>query len=449
MGNADSFISGANNDIYLVKTDAYGTLQWSKTYGNTDNEDATCVRQTADGGYIICGEQHIALNTWRGFLIKTNSNGDTTWTKTYDNTNTKFFSVRQTNDGGYIAGGLFDGGTGSQTAYLVRTDNIGNVLWAKNYNPFGNFLANLYTVVQTSDGGFIAGGFYTGSTIMYVLKVNSAGDTLWSKHYSPGVIKSIQQTNDGGYILGGYYIGGGTNIGGSIIKTNSTGGIIWSNVYGYPNGKQVNSIQENNNGEFIAVLEESADSYFLKLNNSGNTILWSEKYLSTGPMRSIQQSTDGGYILVGGDTDVNLIKTDSAGLSNCNELQFLMSATNLITSGNVTNIITSLSSATNHFIGYVNSPATISTTLCSMTVGIDEKATDNLFSIYPNPTNGQFTIVLADNAEIIVRNVLGQQVIKTKTTQKTANLQLDNNGVYLVYLTTSQGTTTRKLIVNR
>jgi len=72
------------------------------------------------------------------------------------------------------------------------------------------------------------------------------------------------------------------------------------------------------------------------------------------------------------------------------------------------------------------------------------------FEIYPNPTNGEFTILLpANNSTIRVTDLLGQQILKTQATQNTANLQLDNNGVYLVYVTTTQGTTTQKLIVNR
>jgi YVTN family beta-propeller protein len=71
-------------------------------------------------------------------------------------------------------------------------------------------------------------------------------------------------------------------------------------------------------------------------------------------------------------------------------------------------------------------------------------------SVYPNPSSRQFTISLPTaDAEIMVTNLLGQQIIKTKTVQKTTNLQLDNNGVYLVYVITKQGTETRKLIINR
>jgi len=74
---------------------------------------------------------------------------------------------------------------------------------------------------------------------------------------------------------------------------------------------------------------------------------------------------------------------------------------------------------------------------------------DNLFSIYPNPTNGQFSVVLStDNVEIIVTDMLGKQIIKTQATQKTVSLQIDNNGVYIICLKTKHGITTQKLIVN-
>jgi hypothetical protein len=75
---------------------------------------------------------------------------------------------------------------------------------------------------------------------------------------------------------------------------------------------------------------------------------------------------------------------------------------------------------------------------------------ENYISIFPNPNSGQFTISLpADNAEITVTDILGQQILKKQATQKTINLHLDKNGVYIIYITTKQGTATRKLIVNR
>lgn len=87
---------------------------------------------------------------------------------------------------------------------------------------------------------------------------------------------------------------------------------------------------------------------------------------------------------------------------------------------------------------------------CDNLVGINEYSKEEIVSVSPNPTNGEFTIVLpTDNAEINVTDLLGQQIIKRRATQKTTNLQLDENGVYIINITTIKGTATRKLIVNR
>ncbi len=75
---------------------------------------------------------------------------------------------------------------------------------------------------------------------------------------------------------------------------------------------------------------------------------------------------------------------------------------------------------------------------------------ENYVSVFPNPNSGQFTISLPeDDAEITITDMLGRQILKTQATQKTTNLRLDNNGVYIIYVTTKQGTAARKLIVNR
>ncbi len=85
-----------------------------------------------------------------------------------------------------------------------------------------------------------------------------------------------------------------------------------------------------------------------------------------------------------------------------------------------------------------------------VTIPISNPLSSTFLEIYPNPTSGQITILLpTDNATITITDILGQQILKTQATQKKTNLQLDNNGVYLVYVTTNQGTIARKLIVNR
>lgn len=81
--------------------------------------------------------------------------------------------------------------------------------------------------------------------------------------------------------------------------------------------------------------------------------------------------------------------------------------------------------------------------------GIKEEEENN-YLIYPNPTSGQFTISLpTDNASICIRDIFGLEILKTQVTRKTTNLNIDNNGIYIVYVTTTHGTAKQKLLVNR
>ena len=117
--------SGDDGDIYLIKTDNLGSQQWSKTFGGSFDDVGRCVKQTADGGYIITGYIE-SMQTGDVFLIKTDPQGDMLWERTFDSGDyDEGWSVDQTTDGGYIITG-FKGSVNSDNVWLIKTDSQGN-----------------------------------------------------------------------------------------------------------------------------------------------------------------------------------------------------------------------------------------------------------------------------------------------------------------------------------
>jgi len=137
---------------------------WTKTYGGGGGDEANSVQQTSDGGYIIVGNTYSYGEGLENiYLIKTNSLGDTVWTRTYGGTDYNYGnSVQQTSDGGYIVAGNTDSyGAGGFDVYLIKTDASGNTTWTKTYGGSSTEWGN--SVQQTTDGGYIV----TGKTNSY------------------------------------------------------------------------------------------------------------------------------------------------------------------------------------------------------------------------------------------------------------------------------------------
>jgi hypothetical protein len=140
-----------------VKTDSLGETLWSRRYGSTGYYSAGHdVQQTSDHGYIIIADYGTLSGYSLGdvYLIKTDSNGDTLWTRTYGRD--LGLSVRQTSDGGYIVAGegppLGKGLPGG--VYLMKTNASGEMSWTRTYGDS----SAAYSVRQTSDGGYIIAG---------------------------------------------------------------------------------------------------------------------------------------------------------------------------------------------------------------------------------------------------------------------------------------------------
>ncbi|MBL4654982.1 MAG: T9SS type A sorting domain-containing protein [Bacteroidia bacterium] len=199
VGHTKSFGAG-NYDIYLIKTDIIGDIQWTKTYGGTEYENGSSVQQTSDGGYIIAGSTY-SFGAGNGdvYIIKTDENGDTLWTRTYGGSNTDGGkSIEQTNDGGYIiAAGTSSFGAGSKDVYLIKTDKNGDTLWTKTYGSIG--YESCESIQQTRDGGYIIGGHTTSfgarAYDFYLIKTDTEGNTGSCNEYRTNTVVKRTNTN--------------------------------------------------------------------------------------------------------------------------------------------------------------------------------------------------------------------------------------------------------------
>jgi hypothetical protein len=235
------------------------------------------------------------------------------------------FSFIQTKEGGYLLNGstysdssgdvsqpMFVYGYGDM--WIVKADGNGNKQWDRRYGGFDTEESTAAT--QTRDGGYILGGYsHSGiggdktqdnwdttylSNDFWIVKIDSGGNVQWDKRFGGfyvDVLYSLQQTADGGYILGGDSYSG---IGGDKTEDN------WDTTYA------------------------TADYWMVKIDSMGNK-QWDKRFGGTDDdfFVSLQQTTDGGYILGGtsiseasgdktqdnwlGYSDFWIVKTDSAG----------------------------------------------------------------------------------------------------------------------------------------
>jgi hypothetical protein len=254
-----------------------------------------------------------------------------TWEKTFGGDTTDVGrSVRQTSDGGYIiAGDTRSQGAGRSDAWLIKTDSAGNRLWDKTFggeSPDGGKVAE-----QTSDGGYIIIGstqsYGAGGVDAWLIKTDANGNEVWSKTYggtNHDIAYAGQQTSDGGYVAVGStrsYAADSTSSEIWLTKTDASGNVTWVRTYGPGDGF---SIQQTTDGGFIVAGDiggVNGDLRLLKIDPDGD-LVWNVTYGGADEDwgYSVKQTTDGGYVVAGftrsfgaGSMDAWLVKTDSVG----------------------------------------------------------------------------------------------------------------------------------------
>ncbi len=293
--------------------------------------------QTDDGGYITVGRKDNGSLNMDAWLIKTDANGDTLWTKTYGDTYIdEAYIVKQTSDGGYILAGASTAFGWYGEGWLLKTDSNGNVIWSKGYhpNPSGQTeWDNFYDVLETPDG-FIAlgfGGYQDYYWQAWILKVDSNGNAVWNKSFGAQYdwerLYSLQETSDGGYIAVGdkhYTYGDTTSHDGWLVKFNSDGDTLWTKHYGAAQVDIFRSIRIDSDGNYIIAGEREPywgvgmKGWMMKTDPEGN-VIWNNMY-GNGGFMAVQTTPNGNYIGAGTKfvsqaalNDAWLVKTDADG----------------------------------------------------------------------------------------------------------------------------------------
>jgi hypothetical protein len=231
------FIIAASNYVYngvsgdsqmlLIKTDILGNVSWVKEFGGNGEEGADGLVQTMDGGYAIFGYTRSFGSDYDFFLVKTNNEGDSLWSKWYGTWDWEFgHELYQTQDSGFIMVGTSYYMTTRANIYAVRTDKHGDTLWTRMFEEFPGSSGS--SVQQTSDAGFIIGGYSkVGSQqwSLLLLKLDIAGDIMWYRSFEDDESRghSVRQTEDGGYIITGRQEIADPNWDVVLIKTDNNG----------------------------------------------------------------------------------------------------------------------------------------------------------------------------------------------------------------------------------
>jgi arginine repressor len=454
-GETRSFGAGGR-DLFLIKTDANGNIIWAKTYGGIATGWAPSVQQTSDGGYIVADYASGDI-----FLIKIDANGNIQWAKTYGGIgNDGASSVQQTSDGGYIvAGETWSFGAGSADLFLIKTDANGNIIWAKTYGGTHYDVAS--SVQQTSDGGYIVAGrtwsFGADSSDVFLIKTDANGNLQWAKTYggtSRDEASSVQQTSDGGYIVaGGTRSFGAGNYDAFLIKTDANGNISWAKTYGGTDYDVARSVQQTSDGGYIVAGYAGGDIFLIKIDANGN-IQWAKTYGGTTGdyASSVQQTSDGGYIVAGetnsfgaGRYDIFLIKTDANGnIGSCSIVRNVIPTVNTVSPTVTTPFLSvySVSPTVNLVSPTVTSPTLTVSEPCPLSISEFCQVVSGLIT----PYKGGIKVRGSGEFEVKVYNVSGG-VVKSARGKNEVKLEL-SRGVYFVEVV-SGGKVIREKVVIR
>lgn len=265
---------GGISDAWVVKLSATGSIQWQKCYGGPGKEGANSIELTSDGGYIIGAESDMNGGDVTGhhgnsgsdiWIIKIDNTGNLQWQKTYGGTNSdNLQDIIQTSDGGYILSGFVMSRDGDiscpiifQDIWIAKLDNTGIIQW-QNCMGWGA----PRDLTATQDGGFVvAGGLLGVLGDAAIIKFSASGTVQWQRLIvgsDMDELHSIIQLADGSYVAAGGTKSADGDIcpnkgltDGLILHLNIDGTIRWQKTIGGSADDAFYSILATTDGGFI------------------------------------------------------------------------------------------------------------------------------------------------------------------------------------------------------
>lgn len=318
-------------------------LEWEKTYGGSSHDGINIMLSTSDDGYLLGGYsrsndgdiQSGNNGKYDFWVVKINRTGTMEWEKTYGGSSNEYLKTMvSTSDGGYLLGGSTSSDDGDVQSeghdrsdyWVVKIDSIGNIEWEETYG-IGIFYQYLESMVSTSDGGYLLGGYASSafdSDNYWLIKIDSTGTIEWEKTYggsASDALYAMISTSDGGYLLGGYTGSTDDDIQSGnkgendywVVKIDSIGSIEWEKTYGGSENDYLFSMLSvsdggyllggdtySNDGDVQSGPEENTDYWVVKIDSSGS-IEWEKTYGGNNynSLQTITATADGGYLLGG------------------------------------------------------------------------------------------------------------------------------------------------------
>ena len=309
--------SRGNNDFWVLKLDSSGNIIWQKTIGGSEADVLASLVETDDGGYLLTGDSRSSISGDRTveqsgpfgdvWVVKLDSEGTIDWQKAYHVTILhKVAGLAKTNDGGFIISSEIKIDNWNDDFWILKLDASGNQIWDKTIE--GNNFDWAPKITTTADGDFIVAGIsnsdafgdksensINGSFDYWVLKLDETGNIIWENTIggdsNEGNIYLVSESADGGYLVSGF---SDSNISGDktensnggsdfwFVKLNEVGIIEWQNTIGGAGNELGGRSISTSDGNYLTAGYSSSNISGDKTENSrGGLDYWILKHDST------------------------------------------------------------------------------------------------------------------------------------------------------------------------